>query len=87
LASPETISGAGAADAGRGANPLGCCFRRGTDPGISTKGFGTGTTQSFASNVLTLTNGANVATFAFSGTDAAHFSLTSNATETLVSSM
>ncbi|MCW2275292.1 hypothetical protein GJ654_14800 [Rhodoblastus acidophilus] len=52
---------------------------------LDIKGFGTGTTSSFSSNVLTLTNGSNVANFAFAGTDGTHFSLTSSATETFVS--
>ncbi|MCW2284017.1 hypothetical protein M2323_001630 [Rhodoblastus acidophilus] len=52
---------------------------------IDVKGFGTGTTSSFSSNVLTLTNGSNVAHFSFFGvSDASHFSLTSSATETLI---
>ncbi len=51
---------------------------------IDVKGFGTGTTESFASNVLTLTDGAKVAHLAFSGATASQFSLTNTATDSIV---
>jgi hypothetical protein len=51
---------------------------------IDVKGFGTGTTESFASNVLTLTDGSKVAHLAFSGATASQFSLTNTATDSIV---
>jgi hypothetical protein len=58
---------------------------------IDVKGFGTGTTMSFAENstnnagVLTLTNGANVGHFAFNGSyTSSDFSLTTSATDSFI---
>jgi hypothetical protein len=53
---------------------------------IDARGFGTGTTLSFSADVLSLTQGANQASFLFNGQlTSANFSLTNHGTDSLIS--